>query len=109
MKDNQLDKLSVKELVELKRRVESMIVVKQDRDRIEVKEKIQAMAKEHGFDVTDLFTGGGRGRGGRGGKAGASGPVKFRNPDDTSQTWSGRGRKPNWLNEAGGDIERFRV
>ena len=107
MKDNLLDKMTVKELVELKRKVESMIVVRQDRERIEVREKIQAMAKEHGFEVTELFAGG-RARGGRAAKT-SSGPVKYRNPDDTLQTWSGRGRKPNWLNDAGGDIERFRV
>lgn len=104
MKDAALEKLSVKELVDLKRRVDVAIVVKQDRERIEVREKIQAMAKEHGFEVSELFTG--RGKGARGKSAGL---VKYRNPDDQSQTWSGRGRKPNWMNEAGGDAERFRV
>ena len=104
MKDAALEKMNVKELIDMKRRVEVMIVVKQDRERIEVREKIQAMAKEHGFEVSELFTG--RGKGGRGK---AVGTVKYRNPDDHSQTWSGRGRKPNWINEAGGDSERFRV
>ena len=104
MKDAALEKLTVKELIDMKRRVEVMIVVKQDRERIDVREKIQAMAKEHGFEVSELFTG--RGKGGRGK---ATGTVKYRNPDDHSQTWSGRGRKPNWINEAGGDSERFRV
>ena len=104
MKDAALEKLTVKELIDMKRRVEVMIVVKQDRERIDVREKIQAMAKEHGFEVSELFTG--RGKGGRGKSAGL---VKYRNPDDHTQTWSGRGRKPNWMNEAGGDAERFRV
>ena len=27
-------------------------------------------------------------------------PAKYRNPDNSSQTWSGRGRKPNWYNDA---------
>jgi DNA-binding protein H-NS len=26
--------------------------------------------------------------------------VKYRNPRDLSQTWTGRGRKSNWLVEA---------
>lgn len=26
--------------------------------------------------------------------------AKYRNPDDPSQTWSGRGRRPRWLSEA---------
>ncbi|MGC8201081.1 H-NS family nucleoid-associated regulatory protein [Aliiroseovarius sp. PTFE2010] len=27
-------------------------------------------------------------------------PAKYRNPDDATQTWTGRGRKPNWIVEA---------
>lgn len=26
-----------------------------------------------------------------------SAPAKYRNPDDASQTWTGRGRKPHWV------------
>ena len=26
--------------------------------------------------------------------------VRFRNPEDHTQTWSGRGRRPAWYNEA---------
>ena len=26
-------------------------------------------------------------------------PQKFRNPDAPSETWSGRGKKPRWINE----------
>ena len=89
MKDTVLEKMSVKDLTDLKRRVETMIVVKQDKERIEVRDKIQAMAKEHGFEVTELFSG--RGKGSRGKSAGL---VKYRNPDNPTQTWSGRGRKP---------------
>jgi hypothetical protein len=45
------------------------------------------------------------------GKRTASG-AKYRNPKDTSQTWTGRGRKPNWLVEAlgqGAKLESFEV
>jgi DNA-binding protein H-NS len=37
---------------------------------------------------------------------------KFRNPDDPSITWSGRGKHPRWLNEflaAGRTIDDFRI
>jgi DNA-binding protein H-NS len=27
-------------------------------------------------------------------------PPQFRNPDDASQQWTGRGRAPGWVNEA---------
>ena len=38
--------------------------------------------------------------------------AKFRNPDDPSITWSGRGRQPRWLNKllaAGRAIDDFRI
>ena len=61
------------------------------------------MAEKAGFSLNDLF-------GKRGPKKG-SGQAKYRNPKDTSQTWTGRGRKPNWLVDAvkkGAKIEFIR-
>ena len=40
------------------------------------------------------------------------GAAKFRNPKDASQTWTGRGRKPNWLVEAlkkGAKMDTFAI
>src|SRR5262245_55364862 len=37
---------------------------------------------------------------------------KYRNPDNPSETWSGRGRQPRWLVallRAGGRIDDFRI
>lgn len=37
--------------------------------------------------------------------------AKYVNPDDPSQSWSGRGRRPNWLQDylkRGGDLEALR-
>jgi DNA-binding protein H-NS len=36
--------------------------------------------------------------------------VKFKNPNDPSQTWYGRGKRPQWLRQAleqGKKIEEF--
>ena len=46
------------------------------------------LAEKAGFTLGDLF--GTRGRKG-------SGVVKYRNPENASETWTGRGRKPNWF------------
>lgn len=38
--------------------------------------------------------------------------AKYRNPDDASQTWAGRGRKPAWLVEKlaeGKSLESFAI
>jgi len=37
---------------------------------------------------------------------------KFRNPEDASVTWSGRGRQPKWIIEllaTGGAVDDFRI
>jgi DNA-binding protein H-NS len=35
--------------------------------------------------------------------------VKYRHPSDPTLTWTGRGRRPRWITDLGGDAERFRV
>lgn len=86
-----VDKMSLKELIDLEHKVQKAIGNAKERERAELKQKIQALAEHSGFSVNDLF--GGRGAG----KGRSSGIAKYRNPDDASETWTGRGRKPNWL------------
>jgi DNA-binding protein H-NS len=100
-----IEKATYKELVEAQDAIEAALAKRKEEERSEVKRKLAELAKESGFEVTELF--GGR----RGGKRAASG-AKYRNPKDTSQTWSGRGRKPNWLVEAvkqGAKLQSFEV
>jgi DNA-binding protein H-NS len=92
-----VDKMSLKDLVELEAKVQRAIAAARDRERALVKEKMAEMAKTHGFSVNELF-GGGRGVKGAG-KGKSLGVAKFANPENKSDTWTGRGRKPNWLVE----------
>ena len=107
MKDTQLDRLTTKELKELREKVEKLMSSKRDSERGALREKFKQMAEAAGFALGDIV--GGTGRGGRGGRTAA---AKFVNPEDPSMTWSGRGRKPNWLTakvKAGAKEEDFRV
>ena len=52
------------------------------------------MPKKAGFKLDELFSSK------RGPKRGYKVTPKYRNPNDTSQTWAGRGRKPTWLVDA---------
>lgn len=95
--------MSFKDLVELDNKVQSAIAAARDRERAEVKAKLARLAEGAGFSVKDLF-GQGRRR--------SPSTVKYVNPKDASQTWTGRGRKPNWLVERlakGAKIEQFEV
>jgi DNA-binding protein H-NS len=63
-----------------------------------LKEQINKMLKEQGLSLEDVFPAAGKGRG-RAAK-GEERQVKYRNPADASQTWTGAGRQPAWLKEA---------
>ena len=68
-------------------------------------DEFKALAREAGFSVTfeKLEEGDGRRRR-RSSQEGSAGPrerrgvpAKYRNPDNSSETWSGRGHRPRWL------------
>ena len=89
-----IDKMSLKDLVELEAKVQKAIAAARDRDRNDLKKKMAEMAQTHGFSVNELF--GGKGVRGAG-KGKSLGVAKYANPENQADTWTGRGRKPNWL------------
>ena|SRR5690606_26654402 len=100
----ELDRMSLKELQELELKVKKARATAQDRSRAELRRKIEAMVADAGFKMSDIF-------GGRGGK-GRTVAAKYVNPDDPSETWTGRGRKPRWLTakiQEGAKLERFLI
>lgn len=97
------------ELIELRSQLDKAIVAAGKRDRQKALKAAENLAREHGFSLAELT--GGTGKGGRstgGAKRGSrtatpsAGPsdAKYRNPENAVQTWSGRGRRPGWVNEA---------
>ena len=101
---NGLDKMSYAELLKLQERIEAAIAEKRIEDAATTKDALRAMAEKAGFNINDLF--------GRRGSSRGSGVAKYRNPKDSSQTWTGRGRKPNWLVDAvkkGAKIDSFAI
>ena len=90
--------------INLQERIEAAIAAKRVEDAAATKEQLRAMAEKAGFDIKELF--------GRRGSPRGTGVAKFRNPKDSSQTWTGRGRKPNWLVDAvkkGAKLESFAI
>jgi DNA-binding protein H-NS len=111
MADIDLNSLSRADLVKLRVDIERAIAGAADRERRAAREAAEAAAREHGFSLADLTSGLGassarsKGRKSADGASGGAGAseareVRFRNPEDHSQTWSGRGRRPAWYNEA---------
>ncbi len=89
-----LSKMKRSELEKLRKDIDKELKNAEARDLKAARDQAAKVAAEHGFTLDDL-TGGGR----KGGKSAAKpkAPAKYRNPDDASQTWSGRGRRPAWI------------
>jgi DNA-binding protein H-NS len=90
---NGLEKMSYAELAEAEVQIARLKIEKQNAERIAVRQKLTDMAKEHGFEIHELF---GKGRKGKG----SSVAPKYRDPKNPENTWTGRGRMPRWLTAA---------
>jgi DNA-binding protein H-NS len=102
-----LNSMSRAELVKLRADVEKAISSLADRERKKAREAAERAAAEHGFSLAEL-TGGTVSAKRSKGKT----PAKYRNPANPSQTWSGRGRRPAWINSAaaaGRDLADFEI
>jgi DNA-binding protein H-NS len=86
-----IENMSFAELSAMQVRIERAKVEKQSAERAAVKQKLADMAKEHGFDMRELFDGR-MGKGKRGKVA-----IKYRDPSNAANTWTGRGRMPRWM------------
>ncbi|MGE0627879.1 MAG: H-NS family nucleoid-associated regulatory protein [Hyphomicrobiaceae bacterium] len=101
--------MTIKQLRELSDKIGSAIVAREARDRAELRQKMAALAKERGLSLSDVIGSGrkvGRPKGRGKSKKGIS--VKYRDPSNPANTWTGRGRRPKWLNGVS-NIEKFRI
>jgi|LNFM01.2.fsa_nt_gb DNA-binding protein H-NS len=100
-----VEKLPLKELLDLEARVKKAIVSAREREKSEVRQEMLALAAKRGLSISDVF---GTVRAAKGGKV----AVKYRNPDSPDDTWTGRGRQPKWLVAAmkkGAKLDDFAV
>jgi DNA-binding protein H-NS len=98
-----LKSMSIDKLVALRDQVEATIAKRVIDERHTLEAELGKLSR---------YSGGGRGKGGRGGLRGSTVAAKYRNPDNPSETWAGRGLKPRWLVAAlksGGKIEDFAI
>ncbi|WP_343080459.1 H-NS histone family protein [Ostreiculturibacter nitratireducens] len=89
-----LDGMSLKELKELSAKVQKAIVSFEERKKKEALAQIEEKARQLGFTLSEL-TGDVKPRRKR-----AAVAPKYANPKDPSNTWTGRGRRPRWVEEA---------
>lgn len=99
--------MTLKQMLDLQVQLEDSIKEKRVEERDEIKRAVADLVERRGFSVDELYGKPGKGKG-----KGSVAP-KFRNPDNPSETWTGRGRKPNWLVSAmkktGANMEKFTI
>ncbi|MGB3314236.1 MAG: H-NS histone family protein [Albidovulum sp.] len=88
-----LNAMSMKELKELQKQVARHIEGFEERKKREALSVVEEKAKALGFSLNDLV-------GAAGAKKRKPAKPKYANPADKSQTWTGRGRKPRWVDAA---------
>ena len=109
-----LKTMSRKELTKLKNDVDKALKAAIDRERRDALKAAEKAAAEFGYSLGEL-SGGPKPKApkkARKVKAKAKAKAKYRNPENAEQTWTGRGRKPNWFNEAvaaGVDISSLEI
>lgn len=92
-----------------------------------VRKKVVALLKAEGYSLEELFGGAAPARAGRPAKAAKSAAApaarkarkplgkvapKYRNPANTGETWTGRGKQPRWLaayTAAGRKLDEFLI
>ena len=96
---NDLSTMSKKQLEKLLSDVQKALTAIQAKERREAKKAAEAAAAKFGFSLSELTetTAGKTRRKGAPRKAGA---PKYANPADPSQTWTGKGRQPQWYKDA---------
>lgn len=107
-----LSNMSLGDLRNLQEQIKQEMKQREQQEVQKAREQIIAIAQSVGVPLKDLIAAGGRGV-----KAGAksgsgSVAVRFRNPDNESQQWTGRGRQPKWVKEwveGGKSLDKLRV
>lgn len=85
-----LEGLSLPELIQLQKELDTLIKDTQKTERVSLRKQMEELAQQSGFTFDEVISGP---------KVTKKSKVKpkYENPQDTEQTWTGRGRKPKWV------------
>lgn len=83
------EEMTLSELMQVRSDIEQLIKRRQQEEKSELLATFRQMAKEKGLEFDDIA--------GIKSKTGKRSAPKYRNPDNARETWTGRGRKPAWI------------
>ena len=96
-----LDSMTLVELLEIQKQLPTLVAQRREEARIDVTQKASNLAAKYGLTLEDLVS-----------KGRKRTTVKYVNPTDPEQTWSGVGSRPRWVRDwiaAGRDLEELKV
>jgi len=98
---SQFETMTLDELLFAEKEIQSLIKKRRAEAKDELLAEFTQKAEKLGIDIKDLV-----------GAKKTKAPVRFRNPDNKTQSWSGRGNQPKWLKEkleTGAKLEDFKI
>ncbi len=99
-----LNELSVDELYAISEDAQQLIAEKQHQRLYQAYVQFEKIAQESESTISDILE--------AGAKLAKRRNIKYRNTENSEETWTGRGRKPTWLVDAlaaGRNIEDFAI
>ena len=91
---SQFQSMSLEQLMAAREEIDNLIDSKKNTAKNDLLAEFEEKAQKLGLDISDLL-------GGKTGKKKSTSKVaaKYRNPANSSESWTGRGRKPKWVEE----------
>ncbi|WP_434516656.1 H-NS family nucleoid-associated regulatory protein [Dechloromonas sp. ARDL1] len=103
-----LSNLSVSQLRDLLQQIPAEIKRREAQEKVSVLNELRAFAKARGYAIEELLAKEVKPKAISGGKV----KVKYRHPENAELEWTGRGRKPKWVEawlESGKTMENLLV
>ncbi|MBF9059556.1 H-NS histone family protein [Rhodobacterales bacterium HKCCSP123] len=100
-----LEKMTLEELKQHQKDIEKAIKTFEARKLAEARVALEKQAEKLGVKLSDVV-------GGSSTTAKSVSPPKYMHPENPEKTWTGRGRKPKWIEEglaAGKKLEDFLI
>lgn len=88
-----IDALSLNELKVLRAKIDRAIATYEERKKKEALVELEEAARKMGYSLAELTLLSGK-------KPRKTVAAKYANPENTAETWTGRGRKPKWVEAA---------
>lgn len=88
-----LSTLSVAQLRDLQQQIPAEIKRREAQEKVNILNEVRAFAKARGYAIEDLLGKDAKVKAASGNKV----KVKYRHPQNPELEWTGRGRKPKWV------------